>query len=157
MATTTHAFRLVPYAPAYRAAFRELNLEWITAHFEVEEEDRRVLNNPEAEILAPGGAILLALDGDTPVGTGALIATGPHEFELAKMAVTERARGRGIGRALCLALVGLARERGAHQVELLSQTTLAAAVNLYRSVGFVEVPLGPVPYKRSNIRMVLRL
>ena len=77
--------------------------------------------------------------------------------ELAKMAVTERARGRGIGRALCVALVALARERGAQQVELLSQTTLAAAVRLYRSLGFEEVPLGPVPYKRSNIRMVLRL
>ncbi|MGH7631571.1 MAG: GNAT family N-acetyltransferase [Gemmatimonadales bacterium] len=157
MPTAANPVRLVPYAPAHRAAFRDLNLEWITAHFEVEDEDRRVLDDPEGEILAPGGAILLALDGDTPVGTGALIPTGPHEFELAKMAVTERARGRGIGRALCVALVALARERGAHQVELLSQTTLAAAVNLYRSLGFVEVPLGPVPYKRSNIRMSLRL
>lgn len=157
MPTATNEIRLVPYAPAHRAAFRDLNLEWITAHFEVEDEDRRVLNDPEGEILASGGAILFALDGDTPVGTGALIPICPHDFELAKMAVTERARGRGIGRALCLALVALARERGAHQVELLSQTTLAAAVNLYRSVGFEEVPLGPVPYKRSNIRMVLRL
>jgi ribosomal protein S18 acetylase RimI-like enzyme len=157
MPTTTNDIRLVPYAPAHREAFRDLNLEWITAHFVVEDEDRRVLNDPEGEILAPGGAILFALEGDTPVGTGALISMGPHEFELAKMAVTERARGRGIGRALCVALVALARERGAHQVELLSQTTLAAAVSLYRSLGFEEVALGPVPYKRSNIRMVLRL
>ncbi len=157
MPTAINGIRLVPYAPVHRLAFRDLNLEWITAHFEVEDEDRRVLDDPEGEILASGGAILLALDGETPVGTGALIPTGPHEFELAKMAVTERARGRGIGRALCVALVALARERGAHQVELLSQTTLAAAVSLYRSLGFVEVPLGPVPYKRSNIRMMLRL
>jgi len=152
-----YEIRLVPYAPVHRTAFRDLNLEWITAHFEVEEEDRRVLADPEGEILAPGGAILFALDGETPVGTGALIPTGPHEFELAKMAVTEGARGRGIGRALCVALIALARERRAHRVELLSQTALAAAVNLYRSLGFAEVPLGAVPYKRSNIRMVLRL
>jgi ribosomal protein S18 acetylase RimI-like enzyme len=157
MPTTANGIRLVPYTPAYRAAFRDLNLEWITARFEVEEEDRRVLNDPEGEILAPGGAILLALDGDTPVGTGALIPTGPHEFELAKMAVTEPARGRGIGRALCEALVALARERGAHQVELLSQTTLVAALHLYRSLGFQEVPLGSVAYKRSDVRMALQL
>jgi GNAT superfamily N-acetyltransferase len=157
MPTAAHGIRLVPYTPAYRAAFRDLNLEWITAHFEVEDEDRRVLNDPEGEILAPGGAILLALEGDTPVGTGALIPTGPQEFELAKMAVTERARGRGIGRALGEALVALARERGAHQVELLSQTTLVAALQLYRSLGFQEVPLGPVAYKRSDVRMALRL
>jgi ribosomal protein S18 acetylase RimI-like enzyme len=157
VATTLNQIRLVPYAPAYRTAFRDLNLEWITAHFEVEAEDRRVLDNPEGEILAPGGAILFALDGETPVGTGALIAAGPHEFELAKMAVTERARGRGIGRALCVALIALARERGAERLELLSQTTLEAAVHLYRSLGFVEAPIGPTPYKRSNIRMVLQL
>ena len=157
MPTTARDIRVLPYSPAHRTAFRDLNLEWITTHFEVEEEDRRVLDDPEGEILARGGAILVALEGDTPVGTGALISTGPREFELAKMAVTRSARGRGIGRALCLALLSVARERGAHHVELLSQTSLAAAISLYRSLGFEEVPLGAVPYKRSNIRMVLRL
>jgi ribosomal protein S18 acetylase RimI-like enzyme len=157
MATATDWVCLVPYAAEHRAAFRDLNLEWISAHFNVEDEDRRVLDDPEGQILRPGGAILLALDGDTPVGTGALIRTGPHQFELAKMAVTAPARGRGIGRALCVTLVALARERGAHEVELLSQTTLVAAVSLYRSLGFEEAPLGTVPYRRSNIRMLLRL
>jgi ribosomal protein S18 acetylase RimI-like enzyme len=157
MPTALQPIRLVPYAPTHRAAFRDLNLEWITAHFEIEDEDLRVLNDPEGQILAPGGAILLALDDDTPVGTGALIPTGPHEFELVKMAVTERARGRGIGRALCVALVALAHERGAHQVELHSQTALAPALSLYRSLGFEEVPLGTTLYKRANIHMVRRL
>ena len=157
MTAIQNRIRVVPYEPAYRTAFRELNLEWITAYFEVEDEDRRVLDDPEKQILAPGGAILLALDGDTPVGTGALIRTGPHEFELAKMAVTPGAQGQGIGRALGAALIALARERGAHRVELMSQTTLAPAIRLYRSLGFVEVPLGPVPYQRANIRMVLEL
>jgi putative acetyltransferase len=154
---TLPSIRVVPYEPAYRTSFRDLNLEWITAHFEVEEEDRRVLDDPEREILLPGGAILLALEDGTPIGTGALIRTGPEEFELAKMAVTARARGRGVGRALCLALIALARQRGAHRLELMSQTTLTAAVQLYRSLGFVEVPLGPVAYRRANIRMVLEL
>jgi GNAT superfamily N-acetyltransferase len=157
MTATMPDIRVVPYEPAYRASFRDLNLEWITAHFEVEEEDRRVLDDPEGEILAPGGAILIALEGGRPIGTGALIRTGPQEFELAKMAVTAHARGRGVGRALCQALIALARDRGAHRLELMSQTTLAPALQLYRSLGFVEVPLGPVPYKRANIRMALEL
>ena len=157
MPAATSPIRLAPYAPEHRAAFRELNLEWISTYFEVEAEDRRVLDDPEREILAPGGAIVVALDGDVPVGTGALIATGPHEYELAKMAVTERARGRGIGRAICQALIALARERGAHRVELLSHRSLDAALGLYRAVGFVEAPLGPAPYRRANIRMVLDL
>lgn len=157
MTATVPGIRVVPYEPAYRGSFRDLNLEWITAHFEVEEEDRRVLDDPEGEILAPGGAILIALDDGGPIGTGALIRTGLHEFELAKMAVTAHARGRGVGRALCQALIALARERGAHRLELMSHTALAPALQLYRSLGFVEIPLGPVPYKRANIRMALEL
>ena len=157
MPAATNRIRIAPYAPEHRAAFRDLNLEWIAAYFEVEAEDRRVLDDPEGEILAPGGAIVLAFDGDVPVGTGALIATGPHEYELAKMAVTARARGRGVGRAICQALIALARDRGARRVELLSHRSLDVALGLYRAVGFVEAPLGPVPYRRANIRMVLEL
>lgn len=149
--------RIVAYAAEHRTAFRDLNLEWIAAFFEVEPEDRRVLGDPETHVLAPGGAILMALDGDDPVGTGALIPTGPHEYELAKMAVTPRAQGRGVGRRLCAALVELARARGAHRVELVSHRSLAPALALYRSLGFREVPLGPVAYKRANIRMELPL
>ncbi len=153
----TAALRIVPYAPEHRNAFRDLNLEWIASYFEVEPEDRKVLGDPETHVLAPGGAILMALDGTEPIGTGALIPIGPHDFELAKMAVTPRARGRGVGRRLCLALIELARSRGAHRLELLSQTTLAPAIALYRSLGFREIPLGDVLYRRANIRMELPL
>lgn len=149
--------RIVAYAPEHRTAFRDLNLEWIAAFFEVEPEDRRVLDDPETHVLAPGGAILMALDGDDAVGTGALISTGAHEYELAKMAVTPRVQGRGVGRRLCAALVELARARGAHRVELVSHRSLAPALALYRSLGFREVPLGPVAYRRANIRMELPL
>lgn len=149
--------RIVAYAPEHRAAFRDLNLEWIGAFFEVEPEDRKVLGDPETHVLAPGGAILMALDGDAAVGTGALMPTGPGEFKLAKVAVTPGAQGRGIGRRLCVALVELARARGADRVQLVSHRSLAPALALYRSLGFREVPLGPVAYKRANIRMELNL
>ena len=155
--TTGTDVRIVPYAPEYRTAFRDLNLEWISTYFEVEPEDRKVLGDPETSVLAPGGAILMVLDVTEPSGAGALIRTGEHEFELAKLAVTPAARGRGIGRRLCVALVEQARTMGAHRVELVSHRSLAPAIALYRSVGFREVPLGPVPYRRANIRMELPL
>jgi putative acetyltransferase len=155
--TTATDVRIVPYAPEYRTAFRDLNLEWIATYFEVEAEDRRVLGDPETHVLAPGGAILMVLDGTEPIGTGALIPAGEHEFELAKMAVTPRARGRGIGRRLCAALVEQARAMGAHRVELVSHRSLAPAIALYRSLGFREMPLGSVAYRRANIRMELPL
>jgi ribosomal protein S18 acetylase RimI-like enzyme len=149
--------RIVPYAPEYRDAFRDLNLEWIATYFEVEPEDRKVLGDPGTHVLAPGGAILMALDGEEVVGTGALSPTGPHEFELAKMAVTPRAQGRGVGRRLCVGLIELARRNGAHRVELVSHRSLVPAIALYQSLGFREIPLGEVAYRRANIRMELPL
>lgn len=155
--TVPTGVRLVPYAPEHRAAFRDLNLEWIATYFEVEPEDRRILDDPEAHVLEPGGAILMAMEGDRPVGTGALVRIGPREFELAKMAVTPAAQGRGIGRRLCAGLIGLARELGADRLELLSHRSLEPAIALYSSLGFREMPLGDVPYRRANIRMELAL
>jgi len=149
--------RIVPYGSEHRNAFRDLNLEWIATYFEVEAEDRKILGDPETHVLGKGGAILMALEGEEPVGTGALIPTGSNEFELAKMAVTPRAQGRGVGRRLCAALIDLARRMGAHRVELVSHRSLVPAIALYRSLGFREVPLGDVAYRRANIRMELPL
>ncbi len=154
------AVRVVPYEPgraAHRAAYRALNLAWIQAHFAVEARDLRELDDPEGHILAHGGRILVAeegtpgADGPGVLGTCALLREADGVFELAKMAVHERARGRGVGRALGRAAVDLARALGARRVELLSNTALAPAIGLYRALGFVEVPLPPSVFGRGVI------
>ena len=123
----------------------------------LEDVDRKVLDDPEGAILRPGGCILMAEDGDRIVGCCALIRIAPHAFELAKMAVTPAARGKGIGMLLGRAAVERALKLGARRVELLSNTLLQPALGLYRKLGFVEVPLGPTEYRRANIKMVLQL
>ncbi|WP_284352788.1 GNAT family N-acetyltransferase [Roseisolibacter agri] len=156
--------RVVPFDPAradHRAAFRDLNLAWIEQHFVVEARDRRELDDPDAHILAHGGAIFMAVDDGANVGeilgTCALLAEPDGACELAKMAVHAAARGRGVGRALGEAAVAAARARGAPRVDLLSNTVLGPAIGLYRALGFVEVPLPATDYARANIKMVLDL
>ena len=152
--------RVVPFDPAradHRAAFRDLNLAWIEAHFVVEARDRRELDDPDAHILAHGGAIFMADDDGAIVGTCALLAEPDGACELAKMAVHASARGRGVGRALGEAAVAAARARGAPRIDLLSNTVLGPALGLYRALGFVEVPLPATDYARANIKMVLEL
>lgn len=156
---------IVPYDPArpeHRAAFRDLNLAWIEKHFTVEPADLHQLDDPEGHILAGGGQILMAeLDGSEPVGAGtvvgtcALIAEPGGVFELAKMAVDESVRGRGIGRRLAEAAIAEARARGAPMIELVSNRSLAPALALYRALGFAEAPMAPSEYARADIRMVL--
>jgi GNAT superfamily N-acetyltransferase len=149
--------RVVDFEKPHRDAFRDLNVEWITTHFALEDTDREVLDDPEHAILLRGGSILMAEDGGEIVGCCALIRIAPDAFELAKMAVAPAARGKGIGMLLGRAAVDRAQRMGARRVELLSNTALQPALHLYRKLGFIEVPLGPTEYRRANIRMELRL
>lgn len=145
----------------HRIAFRDLNLAWIRKHFVVEPRDRHELDDPEGHILAHGGQILMAeaegSRGREVLGTCALLLEPDGTYELAKMAVHEAARGRGVGRALAEAAIAAARARGAPRIELLSNTALVPAIALYRAVGFVEVPMPATEYARANIKMTLDL
>jgi putative acetyltransferase len=156
--TSAHDVRIVDYEPRHRDAFRDLNLAWIEEYFVVEELDRRQLSDPERSILEPGGAILVAEIGSDVVAVCALVAAGPQHFELAKMATRKDLRGAGVGRKLILATVEKARALGAHKLSLLSHHSLAPALGLYRSVGFVEVtvPAGN-PYERADVAMEMEL
>ena len=140
----------------HRDAFKALNLAWISTHWEPEAEDFKALDAPESYILEPGGQILLALGDGEVIGTCALIAI-EDGFELAKMAVSESARGTGIGERLGRAAIERARELGAARVFLESNTVLEPAITLYRKLGFVEIDGPSSPYARANIQMELKL
>ncbi|HEX2716629.1 MAG TPA: GNAT family N-acetyltransferase [Gemmatimonadaceae bacterium] len=143
-----------------RNAFRALNLAWIEQYFAVEPRDRFELDDPEAHILEPGGRIFLAeldADGGVAIVGACALMVGDGAFKLAKMAVDPVARGMGIGRALAEAVIDRARALGATEVELYSNTVLVPAISLYRSLGFVEVPLPHNDFRRANIKMVLPL
>jgi GNAT superfamily N-acetyltransferase len=154
---STGVARIVEFQSRHREAFRDLNLEWITRYFALEAADRKVLDDPEGSILAPGGCILMAEDDGRVVGCCALIRIAPDALELAKMAVAPEARGKGIGMQLGWAAVVRARQMKARRIELLSNTTLEPALRLYRKLGFVEAPLEHSEYQRADIRMVLEL
>jgi putative acetyltransferase len=150
-----------PMATAADArAFRELNEQWITALFVLEDADRAVLENPYHAVVARGGQVLIARSGAGPVGCVALVPTGNGVFELSKMAVGPAVRNQGIGRRLILAAIDAASRLGATTLFLGSSTRLPSAVHLYESVGFRHVPadqVGPMPYARADVYMELRL
>jgi ribosomal protein S18 acetylase RimI-like enzyme len=95
-----------------------------------------------AEIVdSPATSLLVARDGEAILGTLTLaffrIPTGVRAW-IEDVVVDESARGRGIGEALTLRAVELAREAGARSVELTSRPTREAANRLYRRLGFEE-------------------
>jgi N-acetylglutamate synthase-like GNAT family acetyltransferase len=99
----------------------------------------------------------MALNNSEIVGTCALIKMDDDTYELAKMAVTEKAKGKGIGWLLGQAAINKAHDLGAKTVFLESNTVLEAAINLYQKLGFRKIVGQPSPYERCNIQMELKL
>jgi DNA-binding MarR family transcriptional regulator/N-acetylglutamate synthase-like GNAT family acetyltransferase len=149
--------QMVDYTPAYQAAFRRLNEEWITRYFRMEEGDYKALDHPKEYILDKGGHIFMALYKGEPVGACALIHMEDGGFELAKMAVSPAAQGLGIGYLLGRACIDKARTLGARRVYLESNTRLKPAISLYHKLGFRKVAGPPSPYERADIQMELVL
>jgi GNAT superfamily N-acetyltransferase len=148
---------IVNYRPSYAIIFRELNYEWIRKHFEIEESDRKMLEDPKGYILDKGGAILIALLDGSPVGTCALIKMKEGSYELAKMAVSEKAQGQKIGWKLGLATIEKARELGANKIYLETNSVLTPAINLYKKLGFTHGSSQESPYSRCNVQMEMKL
>lgn len=144
------------YEKKYQSAFESLNKAWIEKYFWIEPIDSEVLQNPEENILATGGEILIALVDDQPVGVVALKRVSETVLEFTKMAVDEKFRGRKIGEKLALVAIATAKVMKASKIILYSNTKLVAAIQLYRKLGFVEIELDG-PYKRSDIKMELTL
>ncbi|CAF4638170.1 unnamed protein product, partial [Rotaria sp. Silwood1] len=75
--------KIEKFSAVYKADFKNLNLEWLNHYFEVEPIDKKILNNPESEIINTGGMIFFALIDEKVVGTCAMIKIN-DSFELSK-------------------------------------------------------------------------
>jgi len=143
--------------PADFNAFKTLNYDWIKQYFEIEESDRQMLEAPQKNVLDQGGSILMAYYEGNAIGTCAVLKTDDKTFELAKMAVDDSVKGRGIGLLLGEAALEKVRELGGERVFLDSNTKLKPAINLYRKLGFKRMDAEPSPYARCNIQMEVLL
>lgn len=149
---------IIDYHPKYRSVFKDLNYEWLKKHFTVEKIDRRILNNPQTEIINNGGSVFFAKSHDKIVGTAALIRRDEQTFELAKMAVSENSRGKQIGKKLTEMAIKRAKEKKAKTIFIDTSLKLVPALNLYKKLGFEQVQFDePSKYKRPTIRMAMPL
>ena len=54
-----HDISIDTYKEAYANSFKTLNLQWIEEYFVVEEEDLKILSNPQSYVIDKGGEIFL--------------------------------------------------------------------------------------------------
>ena len=125
------------YSDALAPDFRDINAEWISGMFRIEQTDRDVLDHPRERIIAPGGVILFVeAAGLGIVGTCALQKTGEGAYELTKMGVRESARGLKAGEFLLRAIIARAAEMKVEKLYLLTNARCAPAIHLYEKLGF---------------------
>ena len=147
---------IVEFAPEHAEAFRTLNEAWISKHFVLEPKDREVLADPQGKILAYGGKIFMAVKDGEPVGCVALLKMADGGYELAKMTVAEAMRGAGLGRHLIQRCIEAGAADGAVRLYLESNSSLATAIGLYRSMGFQHLAPAETPYARADVFMERR-
>jgi DNA-binding MarR family transcriptional regulator/N-acetylglutamate synthase-like GNAT family acetyltransferase len=127
------------FTDALAEDFFRINAEWIEDMYRLEQTDLEVLRNPRAQIIEPGGDILFVEDPRLGiVGTCALQKTGERQFELTKMGVLDKARGKKAGEFLLEAIIARAYALGCDRLYLLSNAKSAAAIHLYEKLGFVH-------------------
>ncbi|HTZ72079.1 MAG TPA: bifunctional helix-turn-helix transcriptional regulator/GNAT family N-acetyltransferase [Acetobacteraceae bacterium] len=152
---------IVAFSDDLAAAFHDINAQWISSMFTLEATDREVLEAPRARIIDPGGDILfVAAAGLGIVGTCALQKTGEKQFELTKMGVLERARGRKAGEFLLRAVLRRAAELDAERLYLLTNSACGPAIHLYEKLGFVHdagiMREFGARYRRCDVAMLYR-
>lgn len=143
------SYTIVDYHPRYKQHFYEFNRAWIEAHYRLEEEDKRFLANPEGEIIAKGGMVFFLLEGNDVAGTCGVMKMDDDTYELVRMSVDARFRGKGYGEALIRHANNWAFANGAKRVILETGSVLKTAIALYERVGFSHYT--PDPKHRSGL------
>jgi ribosomal protein S18 acetylase RimI-like enzyme len=101
---------------------------------------------------SPNGKTLLVRTDDQISGAGAYRRLPDGSCEMKRFYVSERFKGRGIGRRLAEALIDAARTDGFELMRLDTGNLLTEAITLYRKLGFqdcaphLEYPEKLLPY-----------
>jgi GNAT superfamily N-acetyltransferase len=112
----------------------------------------RLLGDRDAEFLLGSVAAGAPSSGVCQLRYRHSVWTSAPDCWLEDLFVEERARGRGLGRALALSAIDRARARGAHRIELDTHED-NPAVALYESLGFSMFSKAPAGLRGRGILM----
>jgi DNA-binding MarR family transcriptional regulator/GNAT superfamily N-acetyltransferase len=140
----------VEYNKNYLNYFRELNSDWLEKTVGLSTYDKKVLFDPETEIVKKGGMIYLTKIADEVTGTFVLMPLDEYYCELSKFVVPQHLRKMGIGSKMVDMAIDIAKKQNYRSMLLLTHENLLEARKLYEKKGFVRVKPNPVLEDRTG-------
>ena len=110
--------------------------------------------------LSDQGVGFVALDEDGSVAAYVTAMVVPYEVQIANVATRADRRSRGLATRVILALTEFAKELSAEQISLEVRVSNAAAISLYKKLGFFEAGIRKNFYacpREDGIVMLLSL
>jgi len=120
----------------YIRDFRELNEHWLNSCLEITPYDRKVLIDPEKEIVQKNGYIYIAVSGKEVIGTYALKQLDKETCEILKFTVKEKYRRNKIGKRMVEHAIEKAKNKNYKSIWLITTLKLENAIRFYKNNGF---------------------
>ena len=149
--------QIIGYEDEYQADFKRMNLEYLDKYNLTESHDLQILDDPKGTVLTNNGYLWLAKAGEEIVGSVGIMKEGDDVFELIKMCVAEKWRGRGISKLLIETCLGKVKELGGKRLILFSNHQLQTALKLYEKYGFKNIEVTDSPFETADVKMELAL
>ncbi len=112
---------------------------WIGARFGPQDADR-TSTVALSEMAPPDGVFVVLYEDGVVVAGGGMRRLSEGVGEIKRMFVVPAARGRGLGRRVLEELEAAALELGYARLRLDTAVSMVAAVALYRSAGYRDIP-----------------
>jgi putative acetyltransferase len=139
------AIRAAPDISSIRMLFREYEAS-IGVDLEYQGFSAELAALP-GQYAPPSGELVLAVVDGEPAGCVALRSLDRSTLEMKRLYVKPTVRGLGLGKRLVEAAISTARQGNYAQLRLDTLGTMVSAQELYRKMGFVEIP----PYGKSYL------